>query len=193
MNGAVTLYLMRHGVPQPGGRLLGHLDAPPEAEGIALCVERARGLDFARVVTSDLSRAQAPGAIIAAERGVGHGVDARWRELHFGQWEGADPITLPADDLARFWDDPDGFPPPGGESWADLRARIGAGLDDLAGPALVVSHAGAMRAALAVLCGFDARQGWAVDLPYGAVLSLRVWPGAQGAERPSGQIIGLVT
>ncbi len=53
-------------------------------------------------------------------------------------------------------------------------------------PALVVCHAGAIRAALAVLCGFDVRQGWAVDLPYGAVLSLRVWP-----EGRSGQITGL--
>lgn len=185
---AFPLHLMRHGAPQLAGRLLGHLDAPPEAEGIALCVERARGLDFARVVTSDLSRAQAPGAIIAAERSIDHDVDNRWRELHFGRWEGADPATLASADLARFWDDPDGFPPPEGESWADLCARIRDGLGDLGEPVLVVSHAGAMRAALAVLCGFDVRQGWAVDLPYGAVLSLRVWPG----EQPSAQITGLM-
>jgi len=31
------------------------------------------------------------------------------------------------------------------------------------------------------------RQGWAIDLPYGAVLSLRIWPG----DAPSGQITGL--
>ncbi|AMK25424.1 histidine phosphatase family protein [Sphingobium sp. TKS] len=182
------LHLMRHGAPQLAGRLLGHLDAPPEAEGIALCVERARGLDFARVVTSDLARARAPGAIIAAERGVGHGVDSRWRELHFGRWEGADPATLPSADLARFWDDPDGFPPPEGESWTDLCGRIRDGLGDLGEPVLVICHAGAMRAALAVLCGFDVWQGWAVDLPYGAVLSLQVWPG----EQPSAQITGLM-
>lgn len=189
---AFPLHLMRHGAPQLAGRLLGHLDAPPEADGVALCVERAQGLDFARVVTSDLSRARAPGAAIAAERGVGHVVDGRWRELHFGRWEGVDPATLPSADLARFWDDPDGFPPPEGESWADLCARIEQGLGDIGEPALVICHAGAIRAALAVLCGFDVRQGWAVDLPYGAVLSLRVWPGEQPSQWAGAQITGLI-
>lgn len=178
---------MRHGVPQMAGRLLGHLDAPPEAAGIAACVDRARGLDFARVVTSDLARAMAPGVLIAAERGVAHAIDARWRELHFGAWEGADPADLPGELLARFWDDPNGSPPPGGERWADLTARVGAALADLNGAALILCHAGSMRAALSVLCGFDVRQGWAIDLPYAAVLSLRVWPG----EPLSGQIVGL--
>ncbi|HJT40800.1 MAG TPA: histidine phosphatase family protein [Sphingobium sp.] len=184
-----ALHLMRHGAPDMAGRLLGHLDAPPDRGAMTPCIERARGLDFARVITSDLARAHVPGAIIAAERGVRHEADPRWRELHFGAWEGADPATLPAEDLARFWDDPDHHPPPGGEHWSDLRARVAAALRDMAEPVLVLSHAGAMRAALASLCGFDHRQGWAIDLPYGALLSLRVWPG----EPPNAQITGLVT
>ncbi|HEX7741849.1 MAG TPA: histidine phosphatase family protein [Sphingobium sp.] len=184
-----ALYLMRHGAPEMAGRLLGHLDAPPGRDGMALCIERARGLPFAHVVTSDLSRARSPGAIVAAERGLVHHVDPRWRELHFGAWEGSDPATLPADDLARFWNAPDECPPPGGERWSDLCDRVRAALADIAEPALVLSHAGAMRAALAVLCGFDYRQAWAVDLPYGALLSLRVWRD----EASTAQITGLVT
>ena len=183
------LFLMRHGAPEMAGRLLGHLDAPPEPAGMEICVERARGLDFARVVTSDLARALAPGAIVAAERGVMHQADPRWRELHFGAWEGADPAALPQEALARFWDDPDGSPPPAGECWSALCARVAAAIGEIAGPTLILSHAGAMRAALATLCGLTHRQGWAIDLPYGALVSLRVWPG----ERPSAQITGLVT
>jgi alpha-ribazole phosphatase len=186
---AFALHLMRHGAPERPGRLWGHEDEPSSAEGVALCVERARTLDFARVVTSDLSRTWAPGAIIAGEREVPHDSDPQWRELHFGQWDGADPALLPQGDLARFWRDPDGFPPPGGERWCDLRGRIAAALHACCEPMLIICHAGAMRAALAVLCGFDMRQGWAVDLPYGAVLSLKVWPG----EQPSGQMTGLLT
>ena len=184
-----AIHLMRHGAPVEPGRLLGHLDAPPDPAAMALCVERARGVAFASVVTSDLARARIPGANIAAERGVTHRADARWRELHFGTWEGADPATLPADQLGRFWDDPDRFPPPGGERWSDLRARIGAAAGDLSEPVLVVSHAGAMRAVLAAMCGFTCRQAWAFDLPYGALLSLRYWPG----ETPNAQITGLAT
>ncbi|HKY82306.1 MAG TPA: histidine phosphatase family protein [Sphingobium sp.] len=184
-----ALHLMRHGAPEMAGRLLGHLDAPPLDEGMTLCIDRARGLDFAQVITSDLARARAPGALIAAERDLRHSVDPRWRELNFGAWEGADPAVLPADDLARFWDSPDDCPPPGGERWSELCARVGTALSGLSEPALVLSHAGAMRAALVCLCGFGHRQGWAIDLPYGAVVSLRVRPG----DEPLAQITGLAT
>ena len=86
--------------------------------------------------------------------------------------------------LVRAYD----VPPPGGESWSALVARVAAAIDELAPvPTLVVTHGGAMRAALHILCGFDQRQLWAFDLPYAARLSLNVWPG----ERPSAQIAGL--
>ncbi len=179
---------MRHGAPQLPGLLLGHFDVPSEAHGVEQCVRRARTLEFERVVTSDLSRARAPGAIIAAERKVEHHADARWRELYFGEWEGADPATLPPEPLGAFWDDPDRHPPPRGERWGELCGRVEDALRTLTAPTLVVTHAGAMRAALAALCGLDARQCWAVDLPYAAVLSLRVWPGPQ----MSGQMTALL-
>ena len=51
----------------------------------------------------------------------------------------------------------------------------------------VVAHGGSMRAALHGLCGFDQRQLWAFELPYAALLSLRVWLG----EHPSAQLAGL--
>lgn len=67
-------------------------------------------------------------------------------------------------------------------------ARVSDATDALAPvDTLVVTHGGAMRAALHHLCGFDLRQLWAFDLPYGALLSLRIWRGAQ----PGAQIIGL--
>ena len=184
-----ALHLMRHGAPQMAGRLLGHLDAPPEQEGVALCRERAARLDFDAVATSDLSRASTPGLIIAGERGVDHRSDRRWRELDFGAWEGADPAELPADQLGRFWNDPDASPPPGGERWSQLRDRVALALADLRRPTLVICHAGAIRAALTLLCGFSQRQGWAFDLPYGACLSLRMF----GEGDPAAQITALTT
>jgi len=60
------------------------------------------------------------------------------------------------------------------------------------GTAIVVSHAGAMRAAVSVLTGLDHRGVWAFNLPYGALLSIRVWRG-EGSEPASGQIVGLRT
>jgi alpha-ribazole phosphatase len=182
-----VLHLMRHGPPEGAGRLLGHSDAPPLARGVAACVERAEGLGFEQVISSDLTRASAPAAAIARAHGVGHGVDPRWRELDFGGWDGADPAVIASPRLDAFWDDPEANPPPGGESWSALVARVGRALDGIAAPTLVVTHAGAMRAALTCLFGFTYRQGWALDLPYGAVLSLRIVPGVPRFA----QILGL--
>ena len=52
-------------------------------------------------------------------------------------------------------------------------------------PTLIVTHAGAIRAALHILCGFGWRQLWAFDLPYGAAVSLRVWPGMPPGAPPA--------
>lgn len=184
-----ALHLMRHGAPQSPGLLLGHSDTPSDSIAMQPCIGRARAIDFAQVISSDLVRASAPATLIAAERQIPHLTDAQWRELHFGEWEGADPATLPPEALGRFWDAPDDHPPPGGERWSDLRLRVETALASIDQPTLVVSHAGAMRAALTLLCGFTYAQAWAIDLPYAALLSLRVWRG----ETLSAQIIGLAT
>lgn len=182
------LYLLRHGEPEGPGRLIGHTDARPTATGIAACVDQARDLATEVLIASDLSRARLAGEAIGLATGIPLAIDPRWRELDFGAWDGMAPGDVEAAALARFWDDPDGHAPPGGERWSALVDRVSAAIDDLAArPTLIVTHAGAMRAALAVLCGFDMRQTWAVDLPYNCLLTLRVWPGTT----PTAQIAGL--
>lgn len=190
MSGAnsFALYLLRHGEPEGAGRLIGATDAAPTAAGIAACVDQGRDLGAEVLIASDLARARAAGEAISAGTGVALAVDARWRELDFGTWDGLAPGEADGQALARFWDDPDRFPPPGGERWSALVGRVSAAIADLAvRPTLVVTHGGAMRAALAVLCGFSVRQTWAIDLPYAGLLALRVWSG----ETPAAQILGL--
>lgn len=185
------LHLMRHGAPQRPGLLLGHADEPALPTETAKCVARAEGLDFARVISSDLVRTRAPAADIAAIRDRPHHVDADWRELDFGEWTACAPAEIDARDYARFWEDPDAHAPPGGERWADLRTRVARGLTGIRGSVLVVTHGGAMRAALSVLCGLDHRQVWAFDLPCASVLTLRYWPAPAEGEAPAAQIVGL--
>lgn len=183
-----ALHLLRHGEPEGAGRLIGRTDAPPTVAGITACADQARDLGPEVLIASDLSRARLAGEAISLATGVPLSIDPRWRELDFGAWDGLAPGDIDDAALARFWDDPDVHAPPGGECWSALVHRVVAAIGDLAArPTLVVTHAGAMRAALAVLCGFGLRQTWALDVPYNAVLSLRVWPG----ERPSAQIAGL--
>lgn len=183
-----ALHLLRHGEPEGAGALIGRTDVTPTVAGIAACVEQVRDLETQVLIASDLSRARLAGEAIGRAIGTPLLIDPSWRELDFGAWDGMAPADVDSAALARFWDDPDGHAPPGGECWSALVHRVAGAIGDLASrPTLIVTHAGAIRAALAVLCGFDARQVWALDLPYASLLSLHVWPG----ENPAAQITGL--
>jgi len=183
-----TLHLLRHGAPALPGRLMGRTDCEPTPEGIATCVARAEELQIEHILSSDLQRARHAATAIAEPRTLQPGIDPRWRELDFGAWDGMAPEEVEAEAIQRFWDDPETNTPPGGERWSDLTARISGAIVALEpAPTLVVTHGGAIRAALHLLCGFGRGTLWAFDLPYAALVSLRIWPG----EKPSAQITGL--
>jgi alpha-ribazole phosphatase len=185
---SVTLHLLRHGEPDGAGRLLGRTDARPTAAGIAACLEQVRGLAVDQLVASDLNRASAAATAIGESLAMPASIDPRWRELDFGAWDGLATTQIDSAALGNFWTNPDTNPPPDGERWSTLVARVTAAIGALPRvPTLVVTHGGAMRAALAALCGFDHRQVWTLDLPYASLLSLKLWPG----EAPFTQIIGL--
>ncbi len=185
---AFALHLLRHGAPEMPGLLMGRTDGAPTEAGITACQAQANGIGVERLVTSDLRRSRLAGEAVAVAAGLPLTIDRRWRELDFGAWDGKATSTIDTHALGLFWTDPDAHPPPGGERWSALVARVSAAIGELAPvPTLVVTHGGAMRAALYLLCGFDQRQLWAFDLPYAALISLRVWPG----EQPSAQIAGL--
>ena len=182
------LPLLRHGAPEQTGLLLGRTDSAPTAEGIEACVDRVAGLTIERLIASDMRRCRLASDRIGELSGRPSIVDARWRELDFGAWDGKAPDEIDPDALARFRADPDTRPPPDGERWSALARRVASALDALAPvPTLVVTHGGTMRAALHHLCGFDQRQLWGFDLPYGALLSFRAWPG----DPLAAQIVGL--
>jgi alpha-ribazole phosphatase len=183
----IDLHLMRHGEPVLAGRLLGRTDCAVLDSGVARCLAAAEALDVGQIIASDLRRAADCAARIASARGVSLHFDPRWRELDFGAWDGLSPSAVDAGALRSFWDDPDAAPPPDGERWSPFLARVTAALWEIETPTLVVAHAGSIRAALVAACGFSRSQSWAFDLPYGCVLSLRVWRG----DPPTAQILAL--
>ena len=182
------LHMLRHGAPERPGLLMGRTDGAPSRAGIDACLGKTAGLGIDTLFCSDLARARLAAEAIGARHGLVANIDPRWRELDFGAWDGLPPDAVDAAALARFHDDPDAAPPPAGERWSALTARVSAAVEALpGGSVLVVTHGGAMRAAMAHLCGFARPQLWAFDLPYACLLSLRVWPGAS----PAAQILAL--
>lgn len=188
MTAAARIHLMRHGAPVLAGRMLGRTDSAATPAGIEACRAAAETLTgITAIVSSDLCRAHASAEAAGKVLALPVGIDPRWREMNFGDWDGRRPDEIDPAALTRFWADPDAAAPPGGERWSLLCARIAAALSIVADGTLVVTHAGAMRAALGIVCGFDVRQVWAIDLPYAAVLTLSLWRD----HTITGQITGL--
>jgi broad specificity phosphatase PhoE len=167
---APTIYYVRHGLTDWNAqqRLQGRHDVPLNAEGraqAARCAEILRDL-LARdgktpaelgYVSSPLERARATMEIMRATLGLeptGFPVDERLLEIAFGEWEGltyADVLKRDKDVVARRESNKWGFTPPGGESYAQVTARISAWYATVERDTLVAAHGGTARALVAHL------------------------------------------
>jgi broad specificity phosphatase PhoE len=156
----VSLWLARHGetVENAEGRILGRRDPPLSPAGIAQAEALARRLKdagIAAVWASPLRRARETAEIVGRALGIEPVVLADLVESDRGDWEGRRVAELADEspDLhAAFIAGDSSFRFPGGESMAEQGARTRSALAAVrAGPlpALVVAHAGTIRAALA--------------------------------------------
>jgi probable phosphoglycerate mutase len=158
LNVRKTLYLARHGETDwnAAGRWQGHTDVPLNVNGIAqslVLAARVRRAAIAAVASSDLSRARVTAETAARELGLSVAyVDEGLRERAFGVFEGltrTECETLHGESWARYLADPR-MMPPGGEQLPALVGRMRAAVlraaEQLASPALLVSHGGAIRA-----------------------------------------------
>jgi broad specificity phosphatase PhoE len=170
-----NIYLIRHAEPENAvGRGLGHTDAPLTARGIEAAARLAgewRGR--AQIQSSDLVRAVGT----AAAFGAPFTVDPRWREMHFGIWDGQRFDDIAATDGARwqrFLDDFDTERAPGGECFLDLQTRAVSALDALPDQDhLIVCHAGVIRALLCHALELPARHGFRFRIDYTSVTLLQ--------------------
>lgn len=192
MSEHLTLHLLRHGAPLKEGLLLGHQDMPSTPEGEAQILAQVAELKFDRILSSDLSRCAAPAQKIAVVRELPLTLDARWRELDFGLWDGLHPSEIDTERMGRFWQDPEANAPPQGEQLSALTGRVGAALSELAGgSALIVTHGGTMRAALHLLLGLAHPSCWSIALPYAARCTLGLWRDETSGAGWSGQLEAL--
>jgi len=150
------LWLIRH-APVDGPRGLIHdIDAPADVSDAAALSRLRLLLPSPHVAVSSPARRARD---TAAALGLVGGIDPAFSEQDFGRWTGRNHEDIRRDSeatYAAFWRAPARNKPPGGESFIDQIARVGAGLAGLpAGDVILIAHAGTVRAALAV----------ALDLP----------------------------
>ncbi len=157
------IYLTRHGETDwnAEGRWQGHTDKPLNDRGreqARALAETLRGAGIAAIVASDLQRARETASIVAEALGLAvEYVDPDLRERTIGVFEG-----LTREECERLH--PEAWaawlehkhPPPGAEGHQSLAVRVTAAIGRAAArlappeaPLLLVTHGGAMRAALA--------------------------------------------
>lgn len=148
--------LLRHGQStwNAEGRWQGWADPPLSPAGEAQALEAAALLAafaFDRVISSDLARARRTAEIIATELDLGpvH-VDAGLRERNVGEWSGRTRAEIEErwPGALQDWREGRLERPPGGESVAEMTARILPVVEGLAaveGTALAVTHGGVIH------------------------------------------------
>jgi alpha-ribazole phosphatase len=162
---------VRHAPVPDGGCIYGQRDLDCDCSDVEIFRILARELPGDAVwLTSNLARTrQTAAAILAAahERfaGIRPIAIADFAEQHLGQWQGLKRSTFYAErgvGTRTLWFAPAEERPPGGESFADLIARVWPAIvrltEEHAGRDIVcVSHGGTIRAALAMALGITAQ------------------------------------
>ena len=166
---------VRHGQTELNrrGRLQGRLDAPLSALGAEQAAALARGFasePVTRVISSPLQRAVATATAIADAHGLAVEIDGRLVELDYGDWDGRALADVPSEAWAA-WRTEVGFAPPGGETLADVTARVASFCTDVLGDELViaVSHVSPIKAAVCNALQVDDRVTWRMQLDVAAV------------------------
>ena len=177
----MKIALLRHGPTlwNAQGRIQGHTDIPLSDEGL----EKMRGLlppspfETARVFASPSRRARQTAEALGLVNAVW---DPRLMEQNWGEWEGLSRAGI----LARDGEDAFAragkalaFRPPGGESTAELHARVSSFLNEVAreeADAIAVAHLGVLRAAYTLATGWDMGTPMPPELDVSKVLVLEV-------------------
>ena len=195
----INLHLVRHAQTawNAEGRFLGNADLPLTDVGRAQAerlVHAFTDIPLAAIYASDLQRAIATAAPVAAAHGLTVQTDPRLREMHQGELEGQTARDIRPHYTAFFtaWEEnPADVVVPGGESLRLMLARASAALEEILAPyrevagethLLVVSHGLTLQALIGEAIGLDLRYSLRLRPQHGSVSTLLL-PGAEGFPR----------
>lgn len=126
---------------------------------------------FERVYSSPLTRCR----LVANALSANAVFDDRLLELNFGDWEGKPWKELAEDEVHQWSKDLEGYPCPGGERGLDLLARVTSFWEELCKKeesALVITHAGWIRALLSLILETNLKAVFRINIGYGSVVKI---------------------
>jgi len=179
MSGIRTEWIWIVHAPLQGreSRYYGHLDVAAEPVDPVLASAIARRLPSVAVwLSSPLTRTRT--TALALKPGVDPVAVGDFIDQYYGRWQGMSFNDVFAANRTLDWSRPADIRPPEGESFAEMAARVAAGIDRLtahyAGHTLVsVAHAGAVRAAIAHALGVDLATALRVEVAPLSITRLR--------------------
>jgi len=181
----MDIFLIRHGQSTGNGRrcFMGWSDHPLTELGRAQAravAERLAARGPLPVVCSDLLRTRETAELIAARWHGEIQPDARWREVHCGQFEDRpwDEFSALPELSAQFDADPLGAVMPGGESVAMMIARVTEAFIALLACSdagiIIVTHDGPIRAVLAHCLHIPPERFWTLTTDHCGLTHLSV-------------------
>ena len=192
----MRLFTVRHGATDYSRerRFAGVRDVPLTTEGrlqAEAVAQTLSGAAVAAVYTSPLERARASAELIAKPHRLEPLVEADFREMAFGDWEGLRRQELPArfPDGADTWRlTPHRAAPPGGETVPAVAARVARALEELVavhdGQAVIlVSHAIVVRLIVLAALGLGPDRLWSVDASPAGITEIEYHDGRATVHR----------
>ncbi|MEM9061349.1 MAG: histidine phosphatase family protein [Pseudomonadota bacterium] len=125
------------------------------------------------IVSSPARRCTQLADRLAARGAMKIDLDPRLLEYNFGGWEGRYWSDIPRADSDLWMRDLWSNRPPGGEAYAEQHARVAQALSDVPKDAVVICHAGTIRAARMILLGESFDQVFAEKIPFCEPITLQ--------------------
>ncbi len=189
----MKIYLMRHGETDANKSkvLQGQLDNPLNDSGRRQAREAAKllkGITFDKIYSSPLIRAVETGEIASGIDREKFILDARIREIGFGDAEGK-PFSSLGEGFAFFFSAPQKYVPcNGAEGFESLIKRVGEFLEEIKTEeeeeVLVLSHGGAIHAMLLYIGGYGIDQFWSVNIGNCGISEIEVIDGNYVVTKP---------
>lgn len=173
----LQLYITRHGETEWNieRRMQGHKDSKLTAKGIkdaAALGNRLKDVEFSRIYTSSSGRTVHTAELIRGNCNIPIIKEDSLREINLGDWEGKtnDEIRgLDPQELKIFWETPHLYSPKTGESFFQVRDRIGTVLkriidENRNGNVLIVTHAVVVKTIMSIFKALPVERVW--DPPF---------------------------
>lgn len=118
------------------------------------------------IFTSPRVRCRRLADLCARETGLAMVEDERLSEYDFGAWEGCNWADIPRAESEPWTENIQHRAPPGGERFIDLIARVREAIAEYPDDALVITHAGPIRAVRMILTGASFETVFAWKVPF---------------------------